>query len=239
MTRRKGHQALREIERAKDARWRYAIRNPTFREEIRELSRLFEAKDKTSEKRFQVFKAKWRFERIDPKIVRGLIYAQIRTDEELTLYLDAHRWRILSVPVFPIGEPTENTPWVTFIVDTSQPRDLLLAWFEGALEIVMPKRAARRRSDKADFYLGVYDRAKEGQTFAAIAKSLKRKLSTVKSAYLSAGRSIFGVAGVPTKKEVPLVGFDQKQHMQSCSTCKAAEKYEDLCPAAQAYATQD
>jgi hypothetical protein len=63
-------------------------------------------------------------------------------------------------------------------------------------------------------------------------------LSTVKSAYIAACRNIFGVVGVPSKKEAPLVGFDYRMHTGSCLTCKRAQTFNDLCAAARTYAKQ-
>ena len=56
-------------------------------------------------------------------------------------------------------------------------------------KIAPPKR---RRSDKIDLQLRVFDMATEGKTFKEIARHLKKRGSTVKSAYLVAHSIIFG-----------------------------------------------
>jgi len=237
MTRRRGQQALQEAERAKDARWRYAVRNPTFRSELRELSELFQVDSKEARKKYRAFLLKWRFQDISETVVRGFTRPDLTTDEERLLYLDSSRWGILSRPVVAMSDPSEDMPWVGFIVDTSHPRDVLLADFGASLDRFMPKRRVRRRSDKTEFYLAVYDRALDGQTFAKIAAALRRSISTVKSAYLTARRHIFGRAGGLSKTRAPLAGFEQ-DHIETCLICRKAQKVEDMCPAARTYVSE-
>src|SRR5262249_36854311 len=100
-------------------------------------------------------------------------------------------------------------------------------------------RKTRSRLDKVDFYLQVYDLGTQGETFSAIAARLGRRLSTVKSAFVAAGINIFGPQGAPTKRELPLIGFDPENHFQKCAVCKQAERVEEFCPQARAYVGQD
>jgi hypothetical protein len=134
-------------------------------------------------------------------------------------------------------------------VDVTYPLDLLLSLIEAQIREAIefrrslvrepPRPYKRRRSDKAEFYLRGYDLAEQGQTFGAIAKALKRRVSTVKSAFLAARRIIFGSAPVPSKRQLPLVSFDIGNHCQQCSICRTAQRFEDMCPQAQYYANQD
>lgn len=109
--------------------------------------------------------------------------------------------------------------------------------FRSAKGSTAPK--TRRRLDRVDFYLTVYDRAESAQTFSAIARALKQRVSTVKSAYLAASRQIFGQETRPSKKALPLTRFDAEAHCQKCAICQKARTPEELCPKALAYANQD
>jgi hypothetical protein len=100
----------------------------------------------------------------------------------------------------------------------------------------------RRRLDRVEYYLRVFDLAEQGQTFRTIAKELKRPLSSVKSAFLAARRNIFGLAGSTeraSKKALPLETFDVELHFQTCATCQKADSFEKMCPKARLYALQD
>jgi hypothetical protein len=137
--------------------------------------------------------------------------------------------------------------WIS--VDLNHPFDLLLALIEAELRNAIEERHSwlkpqprpyqRRRIDKVDFYLKIYDLAEKGETFGMIAKALKQRVSTVKSAFLAARRNIFGTDGSPSKKTLPLVSFDKDKHVQQCSTCRDAQRFEDMCPQARLYALQD
>jgi len=92
-----------------------------------------------------------------------------------------------------IGPDELGNPHKLYLeVDLTLPRDVLLALIEKKLNEVVEKRSSilkrderkRQRFDKADFKIAVFDRAVEGELFRAIAASLGRPVSTVKSAYL-------------------------------------------------------
>ena len=137
--------------------------------------------------------------------------------------------------------------WIS--VDLNHPLDLLLSLIEAELRRAIedrqswfkprPRPYQRRCIDKVDFYLKIYDLAEKGKTFGAIAKALKRRVSTVKSAFLAARRNIFGADASLSKKTLPLVSFDKDKHVQQCFTCRDAQRFEDMCPQARLYALQD
>jgi len=142
-------------------------------------------------------------------------------------------------------------------VDVTHPVDMLLPLIEGELRSfvkvqgdrlagepelrrTLAKVSGRRpRLDQVDPQLRVYDLAAEGQTFRAIATEVSRPLSTVKSAFLTARRNIFGKVESFKKKTLPLAAFDPNRHAGSCSVCSKAEVFEDMCPKARLYAGQD
>jgi hypothetical protein len=158
-------------------------------------------------------------------------------------------------------DPSLITGHVVYIkVDLTHPLDTLLPLIERELRqfanrndtslegepelraTLAQSTGRRRRLDRVEYYLRVFDLAEQGQTFRTIAKELKRPLSSVKSAFLAARRNVFGQAGFPkhaTKKDLPLASFDVERHCQSCATCQKADSFEKMCPKARLYALQD
>jgi len=59
----------------------------------------------------------------------------------------------------------------------------------------------RRRADKIDIQLAVFDCCLHGMTCRAIARKLRRPVSTVRSTFAVAWRNVFGVNGPPAKKK--------------------------------------
>ena len=102
-----------------------------------------------------------------------------------------------------------------------------------------PRPYKRPRPEKADLYLAVFDRAEQGETFAAIAKAIRQRPSTVKSAFLAASRNIYGLEAAPSKKALPLSDFDANTHTPKCPTCKVANTFDAMCLRAKRFALQD
>ncbi len=128
--------------------------------------------------------------------------------------------------------------WVDMASD--RPVDSLLALVEKELRRFAKERPrGRRRLDKTDFYLQVFDLAELGETFKAIAAKLQGRVSTVKSAYLTASRNVFGLSGRPAKKALPLASFDFAGHCETCPKCGKAQRPEEFCRKALLYAHQD
>jgi len=136
-------------------------------------------------------------------------------------------------------------------VDLSYPQDVLEAEIKRELckairtrrnyekRGLLPSRPQRVHLEKIGFYLKVYDQAAAGQTFRKIAKGLKKRVSTVKSAYLVACRSIFVGSQKPPKRHLPAKAPGVLHDCEKCPVCRCAERPEDLCPVAKAYAGQD
>ncbi len=115
----------------------------------------------------------------------------------------------------------------------------------------------RRRMDKVHFYLQVYDRAEACETFPAIARGVGKRVSTVKSAFLAAGRMIKGLtvpgdgdgtrhqslgrgkAQVPTKRDLVLGSINTEKHVLRCPQCRSAKTPKEMCAPAQKYVEQD
>ena len=154
-------------------------------------------------------------------------------------------------------------------VDLSYPQDVLEARIKVELSKAMknrrnyqrkslfPPAPQRRRLDKVNFYLRVFDLAEKGETFGKIAKALNRRVSTVKSVFLAVRRNIFGFRPVfqtttssgaiaspengsaPSKQELPLADFDPAKHISQCSVCKKAQTFKGMCIRTRMYALQE
>src|SRR5262249_10638059 len=146
-----------------------------------------------------------------------------------------------SLDHYPDMSPEETTLLLAF--DLTQPRELPPPLAEEPTRAAVPAphtlNRRRRRVDKVDSYLRVYDLAERGQTFGTIAASLGERPSTVKSAFLAARRSVYGLAAAPAKQALPLVDFDYATHISSCATCSKAESFDQMCARARQYALQD
>jgi hypothetical protein len=153
----------------------------------------------------------------------------------------------------PVKSRHSQRKWLKLEIDLDYPRDVLLERIEKELSKVMPqRRKARRRWDKFDYYLRVYDLGIKNETFATIARKLKRRVSTVKSAFLSIGRTIssFDPTGFrrsharhrrafPTKKQSVLKVFDHKNHLSQCDRCAKAKTADEMCPQALLHINQE
>jgi len=129
-----------------------------------------------------------------------------------------------------LGSPPRGV-LLEILVDLRYPRDVIISLIEQELRKAQkrPRPQQRQHLDKVDFHLKVYDLAEQGDTFAAIANTLGKPKSTVKSAFIAVRRNIFGSAPVHSKKRLPLVDFNLNRHLMECSVCKAAEQFEDMC----------
>jgi hypothetical protein len=126
-------------------------------------------------------------------------------------------------------------------VDLTEPLDLLLHLIVECLREYRPKQESRRRSNKADYQLAVYDLQQLGLEFDMIAEKLGKRSRTVKgrtnsvrSAWLSAYKKIHGQRAVTgMQEEVNL------HDCEACAVCRIAQRPEDLCALARRYADFD
>jgi len=153
--------------------------------------------------------------------------------EDLTVYVDQ------------LGPPGPGV-CLEIIADLRYPRDLLMSLIEQKLREAKkrPRPQQRRRLDKLDFYLKAYDLSEKGETFKAIAKSLKRPVSTVKSAYVAAYKQIYGVKIKHSKKTLPRDTFDwenldPEEHFKTCRACQKAKTADEMCPPLRLHVTQE
>lgn len=260
---RKGPEAEAIAAKVRESRWRYLLRYPDFRAELNELRRHYREGGGYSAKH-RDFWEKWEleipsqivypwsrnyliedlssetvelYESLLERVDRDFLGSAVSADDPYNIY----GWGEYGPP--PRTDPGPGPGrFLEIEVDLSYPDDVILSLINEELRKARQEHTRsrqRQRPDKVDFYLKIYDLAERGDTFGVIAKALKKRVSTVKSAFLTARRNIFGSAAAPTKKSVPLADFNKYRHFDQCSVCKAAERFEEMCPAARLYTLQD
>jgi len=152
-----------------------------------------------------------------------------------------------------ISPPRDLQPGNSLVLtlDLGYPKDVLEEMVSIELTRAMKKRhyledkgkfphtPRRRRLDKINIQLAVFDLASEGKKFNEISQTWKIPIPTIKSKYLKACHLIYGLNNGPTKKKVPLEIFDIDSHLKNCTICKKAETTDDMCGKAKAYIDQD
>ncbi len=242
MPRKGKDKAVSEVEAAQLVTWRYLVRNPDFQSDMRNLRKsMIDGPAGLSEfmSECESVADKWGLRRIPLSAIvywpgEGLNRDEVRNAE--------HYGSEFAVSYSPVASTELRDDRYLFLrVDLEQPGDVLLALIQEELRQQTEKRSRRRRRlDKVDFYLEVFDRAKDGATFLEIAAELNRRPSTVKSAYLGAANRIFGPPPAPKKARLPLAYFDPSTHSaSSCATCQNAETAEEMCREVRLYVSQD
>jgi hypothetical protein len=262
MGRRTGSKAEMAVKDAREARWRYLLRNPAFRADLQRVLDVARPKGLTpttvpyeAHRAFTGLREAWEFTGVSLKALHD---APDPSSDNLGHYEALFDREEPESPVEAIYDQDGETylsaaelgdPRILYLaLDLAHPRDVLVSLADSRVREAQAERSGsikrdprkRRRLDRVDFYLDVYDRAAKGEAFSRIALALGKRPSTVKSAFLAAARNIFGADQArPSKADVPLVGFDPDRHMTTCAVCKRAESVASLCPAARAYAGQD
>jgi hypothetical protein len=139
------------------------------------------------------------------------------------------------------AEAAQRDKTLTLHIRTDYPIDVLMPLIQQHIRWAQDPTPKRRRLDKVDFYLDVYDRSDtRGEKFSEIALALGRPASTIKSAYVMAKVNIFGsLDAAPSKKAAMLAAFDKEKHFTTCPVCSKAETSDDFCPIAQAALPDD
>jgi hypothetical protein len=227
-------------QKAQEARWNYLVRNPDFMDELNRLHQFYRKKNYNPKRLLKLWFHE--LERVCDKygiarIPLSVIY-NLPAMDRTVLESYGTEWGIDYTPVMT-GELKENR-FLFFRVDLDNPVDDLLPLIEEQLRDVYRNRPKRRRRlDKVPFNCKVYDLAEEGRKFSEIAVTLKKRVSTIKSAYLTAMRNIFILRQPPAKKHLPLIDFDPNSHCQRCPTCQKAQTFDDMCETARLYAAKD
>lgn len=138
-------------------------------------------------------------------------------------------------------------------IDLRYPRDILIERIERELvKVMQPRHKTRRRWDKFAYYLQVHDLVLNGETFAFVAKTLKKRVSTIKSAFLSIMTMVatFSPNGLKmsasrqnraptTTKELVFGAHNYDTHIAKCDQCSNATTQAAMCPHVQRYINQD
>ncbi len=162
------------------------------------------------------------------------------------------------------SEPVRPPPWVkpgttvVMKIDLGYPQDVLEEFIRTFLGRAIRERNAsirkgnlpgfrqRRRHDKANFYLDVFDRHEARDPYSLIARTLKKRKSTIQYAYMSArlnigGRDVTRASRLRDGKgetyASPMDRFDLKKHLAECSLCKVAESWHQQCQLCKDYGT--
>jgi hypothetical protein len=238
MPRKRYSQAVDGLSKSKKTRLLYLGRNPEFLEDVRRWAKLRHQHQGEVNRRFEL---------VHPEADR--LAAKWDLDWTDIAFLGAGVEPHPPHPVYSwtpgaetgLGEapkmPNKELPFLHIAVDLRYPVDQLVPLVERELRAkALGYPRGRARLDQVDFHLGIFDQASNGQTFREIATSMRRKLSTVKSAFLVASRNIFGPQGGPSKRGAPLKGFDHEGHCRTCPICVQATKPQEMCGRARAYA---
>jgi hypothetical protein len=257
--RKKGPEARADEQAVRHARLRYLLRNPTFRSEFNQLRQVLQQipvsddgtahpADASRFARIAELRSKWSLDGISYSILFRREYPDLVAENVpyFESLLGAPGVRNPFYP--PVGSRFLRPGVLAMYVDLNHPADLLVALTEDQLRKAIsvhhsgdgkPAPRHRRRLDRVDYYLQVYDLSEKGAKFGSIAKTLHRPVSSVKVAFLAARRNIFGPAYAPTKKGIVLESFDAENHMKTCSVCKRAETFDQLCMKAKLWVNQD
>ncbi len=241
MPRKGKDKAVSEVDAAQLATWRYLVRNPKFQSDMRNLRQsMIDGPAGLSEftSMCESVADNWGLARIPPSAIIYWPGEDLKRHEVRDAEHYGSEFRVSYSPV--ASTELREDRFLHLWVDLEQPADVLLPLFQEELRQQIEKRSRRRRRlDKVDFYLEVYDRAKDGATFRKIATELKRSPSTVKSAYLMAVQNVFRSVDTPRKGRLSLPYFDPTTHVRDCATCLNAKTGEKMCREFRLYVGQD
>jgi hypothetical protein len=238
MPRTRHSQAIADLSRFKSARLLYLSRNPTFQGDLQSFRQLRDrnlgAIPNPAVKKADQLAGKWDLDWLDViELAHGL-----PTSPPQPVFA----WK--EGTLVGLGQPATESPllehrrFLFLKVDLQHPVESLVPLVEQEIRLAAKSfPRGRRRLDHVRLHLEVFDRAADGETFASIAATVRRKPSTIKTAYLTACRNIFGSRTVLPKRRAPLAGFDPKGHCEHCSTCSGARSPEEMCGRARAYAS--
>ena len=243
------------------AHCRFRLRDPQVRKELQQLQSLCrEELSKNDPDKYMLWERigqvtdKWSIPRFTENILLNMppiddADCTRYLDRVLLVYAEMYGIYMINPPIYVMNHPNQNYLDLR-IVNYDRPVNELLPLIEDAIKSARENKKKRkqqgrnisppqrRRLDKVDFQLKVFDMATEGKTFREIARHLRKRESTVKSAYLIACHHIAGKK-IDKKRKAFLFHFNAETHLRECPTCKKAEREEQFCPKALAYAGED
>jgi hypothetical protein len=239
-----------EVQREMAARWKYILRNPEFRRNIRELRALYrEDQDQAAPVHNQIIE-KWGLKNLPFDILtipyisdhppyKNAFYETICPQATIKYPIEAH---VLSQGQSQTCRAGSDPKYLQITIDLSYPDTQLLYLIAEEISATRPQRRYR---DKDDDYLAVYDLAEQGKTLRQIALDVESNISTVKSRLRTACERIYGADRIPSKWRMTLSSFNADRHFSACEKCrnafgKGADWSEaDLCEPARQFLNQD
>lgn len=214
MPRKDPAKAEADRQQAEHTTWRLLVRNPSFLADLRSLRRIYsrplpkewekwshEKKRRAvlrDQRRLEKATEKWGLSRIPPRALHPFYSLDFPQDLE-QIYLSQ---RDKQGP-FPISRRAaellelKEDKYLYFWVDITKPADQVLAAFEAELrEFYQGKKqfpSRRRRQDKINDYLRIYDLHQAGKSFFQIASKLRKPIRTVREDYRTIKSKIVGL----------------------------------------------
>lgn len=232
MSQRTGERANQEAKRSREVRWQYLIRNDQFRSEVRDLRKAFRDDDEGADWKRQVLIEKWRLAELPKDILREPVIP-----DDIPRKLEYYEQFLTRPPFgYPVEaiDPLNGEPgrYLNLKVDLHEPVDLLLYFIAETLREHRPATQGRRRLDKVNWQLAVYDLVEfHGKAFNEVAsllqkrtRTLRGRLNSIRSAYAVAKRKILQASGMT---ECDSQGISHSY--DKCSVCKIAARPEQFC----------
>jgi len=152
----------------------------------------------------------------------------------------------------PTWSLAPSTRFLFVRLDLSHPIESILPLVEKQIRPKAKHFIKQNQSQlkKIDFQLQVYDRAGlTGESFSVVARELRKPTATIKTAFLLVKKKIDSLFPAlypfspnqkePTKKALALASLDPETHVTSCSKCKKAEEFDQMCAQARLFIKQD
>lgn len=253
MARRAPRPPSSELHQEMSARWRYLLRHPDFRADVRELRKQYKEAAYDAGPAHEQLVEKWNLKEL-PVDIRTCPYIPDDPPYKNGYYERFSPDAIIKYPVEARDLAEEDsTPsrlpldiargqFLQLTVDLSYPDTLLLGLIQ---EEISTARRQKRHIDKHDTYLKVYDLAEQGKTLSQIAQETHSNLPTVKAQFRTACERIYGAGNIPEKWRLTLSGFNAATHLEECAQCRDAlskgENWSEdqLCPKAAIFFGQD
>lgn len=222
---------------ATDLLWAYRVECQARSPRMRRLRKLLEHEDEDLRAREELWEA-------------------IETAPAIPIDSDGASWVTLKVDLTlpPSFVLPKIECWLRWLHDSRKLRtnvseDTRLREIFGALKAEQPRnpfaslrlRGPRRIQVKTlRLRLTVWDMAKQGATFKAIATRLRKPVSTIRDLYEKVAADILDGPSPRGRRGRLLIGFDSKTHLSTCPTCMKAmkatkPKEADFCPEWRAY----
>jgi hypothetical protein len=246
------------------ARWRYLLRHEDFRADLNDLLKLRGSPDHFDQRR-RALLDKWGvqlpyalrqprtpdevnlsnlavFERLLTPLEAGLPVSRLDDYEELPWAVREVDLATIANETAPPGliyEASQDQMTLCLAIRLDYPLDVLMALVEQEIRRAKePVSPSRRRHDKDDFNLQVYDRAIQNEPFTKIARELGRPVTTVKTAFVRTRLKIYGEHSQSRKAvagDALTADVDLQKHFATCSTCSKAKTSDNLCPPIRAH----